>query len=87
MNTLIQKKTVAHNILIVIKAVAVALWFHGLGRVFDLCVPHKKWITSIAMLLISSALLLMDDGTLAELHEMKPAVSAIINARSRKRRY
>ncbi len=71
------------NVLIVTKAVAVALWFHALGRIFDLWMPKQGWITSILMLFISTLLLLVDDGDLSELHKMEPPVAAIMGTQKR----
>ena len=69
------------NVLIVTKAVGVALWFHGLGRLFDLWMPNKGWIPAFLMLFVSTLLLLIDDGDLSELHRMEPPVAAIVGSR------
>lgn len=60
------------NILIIIKALAVGLWFYGSGKLFAKLLPDKGWNTILIAMAISICVLCVDDGSLSELHKLKP---------------
>lgn len=69
----------AINGYIILKALAMGLWFFGTSRLFSKLIPDdKNWTTIFTILLISMFVLTLDDGFLSELHSLKPETVASI---------
>jgi hypothetical protein len=69
------------NIRIIIIALAVSMWFSATARLYDLVVPKVAWTSTIYMFIISSLVLIFDDGTLAELGDNSPVAQKILARR------
>jgi len=59
------------NLTIIIKSLAMSLFFTGTGQALNLLLPGKTWKNSLIMIVLSMIILLMDDGSLSELYKLK----------------
>ena len=59
------------NLITIIKALAVGLWFFATGRLFNKIFSTQNWDSIIIPMIISLLILSLDDGKLTELHHLK----------------
>lgn len=59
------------NLIIIIKALAVGLWFFATGRLFEKLFPKHSWYNIIVTMVLAVVILSVDDGSLSELHTLK----------------
>jgi hypothetical protein len=71
---------VKKNIRIIIIALSVSMWFSATSRLYDLIVPKVTWSTTIYMFIVSSMVLIFDDGTMTELGDNSPVAQKIMAA-------
>lgn len=64
------------NLTILVKAFALSLFFTGTGHIFDLLLPKRSWTNALVMVGLAIAVLMMDDGSLSELYDLKPSTAA-----------
>lgn len=64
------------NITRIVKALAMSLFFSGTGLAFELLLPKKNWSTALLMVGLAIVILLVDDGSLSELYDLKPSQTA-----------
>jgi len=69
-----------NNLTILVKAFALSLFFSGSGQIFGLLFPKKTWTNSLLMVGLAILVLMMDDGKLSELYDLKPAQAAAMAA-------
>ena len=75
-----EKSKLCYNFIIAVKAATIGIWFFGLNRILYRYFPSPSFPEVFALLAVSSAILLCDDGMLSELHDLKPStVAAIAN--------
>ena len=74
-----QKSKLYYNTLIVIKAAAIGVWFYAINRIMYRYYSSPTWTEIFVMLGVSSVILIMEDGMLSELHNLKPETVAAIS--------
>ena len=75
LNMTLSKKIVL-NSLIIIKALAVSLWFFATGKLFGIMMPNVTMRTVLFTMALSVLILVLDDGYLTELHKLKDTTVA-----------
>ena len=69
------------NVIIIIKAAAIGVWFYGINRILNKYFPNPSLLQIALMFAVSMSILLYDDGLLSELHDLKPeTIAAITNS-------
>jgi hypothetical protein len=66
------------NIYIIIVAIAVSLWFEGVGLLIKLCLPERNSYTAIIMITIALCIFWLDDGNLSELYNYNPEKDKLV---------
>ena len=70
-----------YNCIVIIKAAAFGMWFYVINRILHRYYPAPTWIQIGIMFLISTFILMYEDGFLSELHDLKPrTIAAITNS-------
>tara|TARA_B100001093_G_C26849373_1_gene1024357 strand:+ start:792 stop:1061 length:270 start_codon:yes stop_codon:yes gene_type:complete len=66
------------NIYIIIVAIAVSLWFEGVGLLLKLCLPERNTHTALIMITTALGIFYLDDGNLSELYNYNPEKDKLI---------
>jgi hypothetical protein len=72
------------NLRIIVIALGVSMWFSATSRLYELIVPNITWTTTIYMFIVSSLILIFDDGTLGELGDNSPVAQKIMAQSNKK---
>lgn len=76
------KQKILLNLIIIIKATAISLWFYGVQRVYLKLFPDPSWLTVAILIGCASCVLLADDGLLSELYSINATLNRSIMSMS-----
>ena len=74
------------NFAIITKAVAMSLFYTGTGMAFKLLLPKNSWTTCFSMLALSILILMLDDGKLTELYQLRAKAPIIQGSMDRRQK-
>lgn len=72
------KQKLLLNLIIIIKATAISLWFYGVQRIYLKLFPDPSWLTVAILIGCASCVLLADDGLLSELYSINATLNRSI---------